>query len=309
MVGAKRTQELAERVKYVMNASVKLVPDHVFGEPMKNPQERLDPRCLSAEPWIAKDWKSGHANRVPVVRVTTLGTPIYDRADQTAHHLQRSHFQPMIFRGDHIPAQCAYNDGQRISRENELNRKMIVKAVFRAAMQVHMEVCYREFYNGGQSWAQKCHGQRTWNEPIWINYHMTFAGYSRWPKPGEYLKPIQDARPILALDYWNFQELLAGVKTFADVEMKHITSNDLFGPVKAFHQVTGAGNMAIAAQIPIETNPARVNHDEHCLFVFIIQGIEQRCTLIEKCQSNDLAAQWLNKTNDRTDQTVPMSAT
>ena len=159
-------------------------------------------------------------------------------------------------------------------------------------MQVHMEVCYREFYNGGQSWAQKCLGQRTWNEPIWINYHMTFAGYSRWPKPGEYLKPIQDARPILALDYWNFQELLAGVKTFADVEMKHITSNDLLGPVKAFHQVTGAGNMAIAAQIPIETNPARVNHDEHCLFVFIIQGIEQRCTLIEKCQPNDLAAQW-----------------
>ena len=41
----------------------------------------------------------------------------------------------------------------------------------------------------------------------------------------------------------------------------------------------------------------------------IIQGIVQRCTLIEKCQSNDLAAQWLNKTNDRTDQTVPMSAT
>ena len=67
--------------------------------------------------------------------------------------------------------------------------------------------------------------------------------------------------------------------------------------------------MAIAAQIPIDTNPARVNHDEHCLYVFIIQGIEQRCTLIEKCQPNDLAAQWLNKTNDRTDQTVPMSAT
>ena len=89
---ADQEKELAERVKYVMNASVKLVPDHVFGEPMKIPQERLDPRSLSAEQWIAKDWKSVHANRVPVVRVTTLGTPIYDRADQTGHHLQRSHF-------------------------------------------------------------------------------------------------------------------------------------------------------------------------------------------------------------------------
>ena len=67
--------------------------------------------------------------------------------------------------------------------------------------------------------------------------------------------------------------------------------------------------MAIAAQIPIDTNPARVNHDEHCLYVFIIQGIEQRCTVIDKCQSNDLAAQWLNKINDRTDQTVPILAT
>ena len=66
--------------------------------------------------------------------------------------------------------------------------------------------------------------------------------------------------------------------------------------------------MAIAAQIPTDTNPARANLDEHCIFVFIIQGIEQRCTVIDKCQSNDLAAQWLNKINDRTDQTVPISA-
>ena len=73
---ADQEKELAERAKYVMHASVKLVPDHVFGEPMKNPQERWDPRSLSAEQWIAKDWKSVHANRVPVVRVTTLGTPI-----------------------------------------------------------------------------------------------------------------------------------------------------------------------------------------------------------------------------------------
>ena len=99
----------------------------------------------------------------------------------------------------------------------------------------------------------------------------------------------------ISIESLNFQELMAGVKTFAEVEMKHLTSNDLFGPIKAFHQVTGAGNMAIAAQIPIDTNPARVNHDEHCLYVFIIQGIDQRCTLIEKCQSNDLAAQWVNR--------------
>lgn len=54
---------------------------------------------------------------------------------------------------------------------------------------------------------------------------------------------------------------MAGIKTFEEVAMQHFTSNDLFGPVMAFHQVTGAGNMAIVAQIPIETNPARVNHD------------------------------------------------
>ena len=114
------------------------------------------------------------------------------------------------------------------------------------------------------------------------------------------MKPVQDGRPILALNHWDFQELMAGVKTFAQVEMQHLTSNDIFGPIKAFHQVTGAGNMAIAAQIPTVTNPARANHDERCIYVFIIQGIEQRCTVIEKCQSNDLAAKGLNKINDRT---------
>lgn len=43
--------------------------------------------------------------------------------------------------------------------------------------------------------------------------------------------------------------------------------------------------------------------------MFIIQGIDQRCTLIEKCLSKDLAAKWLNTTSDRTDKTVPISAT
>ena len=35
----------AERNSYLRTASIKLVPDHVFGEPMKYPgEERLDPR-------------------------------------------------------------------------------------------------------------------------------------------------------------------------------------------------------------------------------------------------------------------------
>ena len=62
-----------------------------------------------------------------------------------------------------------------------------------------------------------------------------------------YLKPVQDGRPILALNHWDFQELMAGIKTFDKVALQHLTSNDLFGPVMACHQVTGAGNMAIAA--------------------------------------------------------------
>ena len=113
LLSAEQEQELAERVAYIKKASVALCPDHAFGEPMKNPEERLDPRSLTAEQWNAKDWKSIHARRVPVLRMTTLGTPIYDRADQTAHHFQKIHFRPMIFIGDHIPAQRAYNEGQR----------------------------------------------------------------------------------------------------------------------------------------------------------------------------------------------------
>ena len=138
---------------------------------------------------------------------------------------------------------------------------------------------------------------------------MTWAGYTRWPGTGEYLKPVQDGRPILALGHWDFEELMAGIKSLEEVALQHLTSNDLIGPVTAYHQVTGAGNMAIAAQIPIKTNPARVNYDERCIYVFIIQGIEQPCALIDKCQSRDLAAKWLNEINDRADQTVPISAT
>ena len=95
----------------------------------------------------------------------------------------------------------------------------------------------------------------------------------------------------------------------SDSGWKANNSTDLIGPVKAFHQVTGAGNMAIAAQVPIDTNPERAGVDEDYLFVFIILGSEQRCTIIEKSQSKELATQWFHKVNDRTDQAVPMSAT
>jgi hypothetical protein len=179
LLSAEQKQELAERVTYMKKASVALCPDHVFGEPMKNPEERMDPRSLTAEQWIEKDWRSIHARRVPAVRVNTVGKHINDRADQTAHQLQRSHFQPMIFMGDHIPAQRAYNEGQRISRENEVNERITARAAFKAAMEVHMEICYRDFYNGGKSWALCCHGKHMWTERIWINYHMRWAGYTR----------------------------------------------------------------------------------------------------------------------------------
>ena len=80
----------------------------------------MDPRELTAKQWFEKDWRSINAHRVPVVRVTTTGTPVYDRADQTAHPLQRSHFQPMIFMGYDILAHEAYMEGQ--SREFQEKR-------------------------------------------------------------------------------------------------------------------------------------------------------------------------------------------
>ena len=120
----------------------------------------------------------------------------------------------MIFMGDHIPAHKAYMEGQRISRDKEPTRNIMVTAAFKAAMYVHMEFCYRDFYNGGKTKALKCCGHRVWCESIWMNYQMTFAGYLRWPQPGEYLNPIQDGKPIMALDYQNFHELMASVKTF-----------------------------------------------------------------------------------------------
>ena len=130
------------------------------------------------------------ARRVPAVRMNIVGQPIHDRADQTAHHLQLTHFQPMIFMKDHIPVQRAYNGGQRISCENEANERITVRAAFKAAMEVHMEICYRDFYNGGKPQALCCHGKHQWTERILMNYHMTWAGYTRWPGTGEYVKPV-----------------------------------------------------------------------------------------------------------------------
>jgi len=52
LLSAEQEKEQAERATYMKDASVTLCPDHVFGEPMKNPDERMDPRCLTAMQWI-----------------------------------------------------------------------------------------------------------------------------------------------------------------------------------------------------------------------------------------------------------------
>ena len=63
----------AERETYLRTASIKLVPDHVFGEPMKNPgEERLDPRELTDKRWFDKDWRSIHAHRVQWLELPQL---------------------------------------------------------------------------------------------------------------------------------------------------------------------------------------------------------------------------------------------
>ena len=51
---AEQEQELAERATYIKKASVAPVPDFVFGKPMKNPEERLDPRSLQLNSGLQK---------------------------------------------------------------------------------------------------------------------------------------------------------------------------------------------------------------------------------------------------------------
>lgn len=102
---------------------------------------------------------------------------------------------------------------------------------------------------------------------------------------------------------------MANTKSFTLVNWQKVTTQDLIGPVKAFHQVTGAGNMAFAAQVPKETNGQNADVDQDYILVFIISGVEQRCELIEESYSKEMVRRWIHKTNDRTDQTVPMTAT
>ena len=64
LTGAQETEQ-GERARYKEEASVTLCPDHVFGEPMKNPYEHMDPRSLTATQWIKTDWKKLHGPRVP----------------------------------------------------------------------------------------------------------------------------------------------------------------------------------------------------------------------------------------------------
>ena len=67
--------------------------------------------------------------------------------------------------------------------------------------------------------------------------------------------------------------------------------------------------MAIAAQVPKKTNGENADVDKDYLFVFIISGTEQRCELLQKSYSKELGRQRILKFNDRTDQTVPITAT
>ena len=177
----------------------------------------------------------------------------------------------MIYTRDYAHAHAAYLEGQRISRDKAIIGKVVFPAAFKAAItSVHMEMFYRDFYNDGQYWVQKCSKNKEWSEKIWMNYHMTLAGLSRYPNKGEYLKPVLDGHPILALNYSDFSALMANIKSFTQVKWQKLTTQDLIGPVKAFHQVTGVGNMAIAAQVPKESNGQNADVDQDYLFVFII---------------------------------------
>ena len=123
----------------------------------------------------------------------------------------------MIFKKDMNPAQRAYDEGQRMSRENEANRRITEKAAFKVVMQVHLETCYRKFYNRGKWQGDFCHGKVKWNETVWTFHHFAWAGFKRVPGIGEFMKPAQDGRPVLALSYWDFEELMAGWKGFTEV--------------------------------------------------------------------------------------------
>ena len=122
--------------------------------------------------------------------------------------------------------------------------KVIFPAAFKAAItSVHMEMFYRDFYNDGQYWAQKFAKNKEWSEKVRMTYHMTLAGLSRCPNKCEYLRPILNGNPILALNYSEFSALIANEKSFTQVKRMHLSTQDLIGPVKAFHHLTGAGNM------------------------------------------------------------------
>ena len=87
----------------------------------------MDPRSLTAAQWIRTDWVRLHGLRAPAVRLNSVGQQIHDRAGRTAHPHQIVHYQPIVFMKDHNLAQLAYNEGQRIFRENEANTRTTKK--------------------------------------------------------------------------------------------------------------------------------------------------------------------------------------
>ena len=89
---------------------------------------------------------------------------------------------------------------------------------------------------------------------------------------------------------------MANEKSFTQMQWKELSTKDVIGPVKAFHQVTGAGNMANAAQVPTCLSPEQTGDpsvDEDYLYVFWISGVELRCEPVGEVYSKDLTQKWI----------------
>ena len=161
----------------------------------------------------------------------------------------------MMFREDFRPAHVAYSKGLQISIDKERINKHVIAAAFQAAMCTsHLELFYREFYTDGAAWGLKISGKgstaRYWCEEYWPCYHMTLAGLSELPQKGAWLRPILDGNSVMALGHADFTALMTNEKSFTEMRWREISTTGVIGPVREFHQVTGAGNFANAAQIP-----------------------------------------------------------
>ena len=95
----------------------------------------------------------------------------------------------------------------------------------------------------------------------------------------------------MALDHADFCALMANEKSFTQMRWKELSAKDVIGPVKALHQVTGAGNMANAAQIPNCLTPEQAGDksvDADYYYVFRLSGVELRCEPVGEAYSKTL---------------------